>query len=213
MSARFSPLVSTVLSLSILFCAEAEGAAQVDLSVSGVMSPNPIPQGGSGTVTFTVHNAGPDIAGAAYPTYTISVAQRQFDVTFHPPPYYVTQLQADCGFDDFRSEETEDGHYFEVYAFYIGSIAPGQDRSCTYQLVLDPSTRSALQSGWHVHASVDQDVNPDNDVFPYVFGVEAAPPAPLPTWSLGAALIATGGMLTLGLRRLPRKRGRVHLSR
>lgn len=172
---------------------------QVDLSVSGRISPNPLPEHGVGLATITVRNRGPDTAGATLPTATIFVIQNAVDITFGPAPFRISNVQEDCGFEDFFSDEDEQGHIFEIFIFYMGQIPAGQDRSCTYNVELTNGGVGSIPAGWQVGVGNDHDTNDANNVFPYTLRVDAA--SPVPATSPLTLFVAVFGILLMGVAR------------
>lgn len=196
-------LTSNLFLLGLFLAASSDpvlAVPQVDLSVSGKISPNPLPVGGVGLATITVHNSGPDTAGAVLPTSTIVIVQDPFDITFGPAPIRITDVQEDCGFEDFFSDADEQGHVYEIFLFYMGPIAAGQDRSCSYKVASNGAAAgTTIPAGWLVDASIDHDTNNANNSFPYSLQVASA--SPLPATSPFAILAAAFGVLAIAYSR------------
>lgn len=172
---------------------------QVDLSVNVSTAPAPFDPGGIMTVTMEVHNAGPDIAGAALPgEKTIIVFEHGYDITNSPPPYELFEPATGCSAYAEESEPIFPGpHFFYLFSFRFDSIGPGESRVCTYRLRVVASTQS-FDTSWLAHTTNDDDINPANDQFAYSF-VAAAPIATsVPSGSLFASIALLLGMLIVG---------------
>ena len=212
-ASTFATLCDRLMAITIVFVASAlvtfPAAApagvrpQVDLSLQVTAAPVPFVPGGHGTVTLTVHNAGPDTAGATLPNDDSIVAyENWFDITTQPPPFFILVQGVGCIVDTFVSEPLPDGRIGLVYIFYFGPIAPGESRVCTYGIDFQRSTRASFTTGWFVTSPNDDDTDPSNDrVDDYVFQAPAAPVAsmsvPATSWqgliALGIGLFAVAG--------------------
>ena len=70
---------------------------QVDLSVNVATAPVPFVPGGIGTVTMTVHNAGPEAAGTVLPDMKeIVVLEKPYDVVERAPPFVLFEPAVGC---------------------------------------------------------------------------------------------------------------------
>jgi hypothetical protein len=190
-------LVATACTLGAPSMPAIAGARpQVDLSVSVTTTPEPFVPGGIGSVTMTVHNAGPDTAGATVPNESISVIEDDFVVTTQPPPFEVRPPVTGCWAERVESDWLPDGSIRVNFVFHFASIPAGESRVCTYNVEFYSSTQSSFSTGWLVHTANDDDINPDNDRFDYTF--VAAPTQafiPVPTSSAISLLILSAGLL------------------
>lgn len=168
---------------------------QVDLSVSIASSPQPFVPDGIITATMTVRNDGPETAGATLPGQNaIIVYEKGYDVTTQPPPYWMFEPATGCSNYAEESEPIFPGpHLFLGYSYWFGPIAPGESRTCTYRLQLDPSTRRSFATYWTVRTPNDEDINPTNDRFDYTF--VAGAPAPVPALSAAGLLMLLAALL------------------
>jgi hypothetical protein len=192
--------IAILLTSSAFFTFSAAAAVgtrpQVDLSLEVTTNPVPFVPGGRGTVTLTVHNAGPDTAGATIPNFdTIVVFQNEFIITTQPPPFWLLTQGVGCIIDTYLSDPLPNGDIALVYIFYVDPIAAGESRVCTYDIEFYPSTRDSFATHWFVTSSNDDDTDPGNNRVDYVF---QAPAASIPTASrhgliaLGFCLLLTG---------------------
>jgi hypothetical protein len=167
---------------------------QVDLSLEVTTNPVPFVPGGHSTVTMTVHNAGPDTAGATLPDQdTITVYEDAFIITTQTLPFEIFVQGVGCTIDSAVTEPLPDGNIALVFLFYFGPIASGESRTCTYGIEFPSYTRSSFATGWFVASSNDDDTDPSNDRVDYVF---QAPAASIPAMSW-QGLIALGFCLLL----------------
>ena len=192
-------LVAAACALSAPSTQAVAGARpQVDLSVSVTTTPEPFLPDGIVTVTMTVHNDGPDVAGATLPNQnSIIVYEKGYDITTQPPPYVLFEPGVGCSAYTEESEPIFPGpHIFFGFSYWFGPIGPGDSRTCTYRLQLDPSTRQDFATHWIVHTPNDDDVNPDNNRFDYTFvAAPAQASIPVPTLSAISLLILLVGLL------------------
>jgi len=185
--------------LALPAAATAGTRPQVDLSLEVTTTPVPFMPGGHGTVTMTIHNAGPDTAGATIPNFdTIVVFEKGFIITTQPPPFTIPVQGVGCIIDTAVTEPLPNGDIGLVYIFYFDPIAAGESRVCTYGINFFPFTRDSFATYWHVTSSNDDDTDPSNDRVDYVF---QAPPDSIPALSwqwliaLGAGLLALAGFM------------------
>jgi hypothetical protein len=175
----------------------------VDLSVSVIATPAPFDPDGRITVRMTVHNAGPETAGATLPDQnSIIVYEMGYDITTQPPPYVLFEPGVGCSAYAEESEPIFPGpRIFFLFSYWFGPIAPGDSRTCTYRLQLDPSTRNSFTTFWNVHTPNDDDINPNNNRFDYTFIAPAAPSVslPVPTLSVVGLWILSVGLLLTAL--------------
>lgn len=177
---------------------------QVDLSVDVTTQPVPFVPGGHATVTLTVHNAGPDTAGTPVTGQdAIEVYEDAFIITEHRPPFEIPVQGIGCTIDTFVTEPLPDGNIALVYTFDFGPIEPGESRVCTYGIDFHPSTRASFATGWRVAAINDEDTDPSNDRFDYVF---QAPPASIPAMTWRGVLSLVAGLLFIGCVERRRRR-------
>jgi hypothetical protein len=169
---------------------------QVDLSLQVTTTPVPFVPGGHGTVTLTVHNGGPDAAGATLPNQeTINVYEDAFIITHEPPPFAIPVQGDGCTVDTFISEPLPNGDIALVYFFYFGPIAAGESRTCTYGIDFYPSTRHSFATGWFVASSNDDDTDSSNDRVDYIF---QAPVVSIPTATRHGLVTLAISLLLLG---------------
>jgi len=198
-SVRISVLFAAACTLGMPSTLAVAGARpQVDLSVSVTMTPEPFVPGGIATVTMTVRNDGPEVAGATVPNQnTIIVFEKGYDITTQPPPYVLFEPGMGCSAYAEESEPIFPGpHIFFGFSYWFGPIDPGDSRTCTYRLQLDPTTRQDFATYWIVHTTNDDDINPDNNRFDYAF--VAGPPQPVPAASAIGLLTLSAGLLLAG---------------
>jgi hypothetical protein len=199
LSGRICALLAAACSFIALSTDAVAGARpQVDLSVSVMTTPEPFVPGGIVTATMTVRNDGPETAGATLPNQnSIIVYEKGYDITTQPPPYVLFEPGVGCSAYAEESEPIFPGpHIFFGFSYWFGPIGPGDSRTCTYRLQLDPSTRENFATYWIVHTPNDDDINPENNRFDYTF--VAAPSQasiPVPTLSAISLLILSAGLL------------------
>ena len=170
---------------------------QVDLSVSVTTAPVPFVPGGVGTVTMTVHNAGPDTAGSVLPDQReIIVFEHGYNVTNNPPPYELFEPAEGCSAYAEYSEYIPGQGVFLLFSFYFDDIAAGASRTCTYRVRFLASTRESFATSWLVSDSAnDDDINPGNNRFDYQF---LASISPVPALSPVGALALGMGLMLVG---------------
>ncbi len=154
----------------------------VDLSLGVSITPSEFTQNGRQTVSLTVYNAGPDVAGSIPGTSaSIYVAEDAFYITDTiSPPFNVVAPISGCYVDTFITEPLPDNRVAFLYIFNFDPIAAGSSRTCTYDIAYYPGTRNSFPSGWTVYTVNDTDTNPTNDYLPNVF---TAAPASVPAMS------------------------------
>jgi hypothetical protein len=184
----------------VVSCPTVAGARpQVDLSVSVTTSPVPFVPGGIGTVTMTVHNAGPDTAGATRPNLrTIIVLEKAYDIVGSPPPFVLFEPATGCSA---YAQVTEPipgvpgGGVAFLFSYYFDAIGPGESRTCVYRVQFLTSTQASFDTYWRTLTPNDDDVNPSNNRFDYRF-IAAEPPAPV---AVSALSPISGLLLGIGL--------------
>jgi hypothetical protein len=144
---------------------------------------------------MTVRNDGPEAAGATVPNQnTIIVFEKGYDITTQPPPYVLFEPGVGCSAYAEESEPIFPGpHIFFGFSYWFGPIDPGDSRTCTYRLQLDPTTRQDFATYWIVHTTNDDDINPYDNRFDYAF--VAGPAQPVPAASAIGLLALSAGLL------------------
>jgi len=192
-------VVSCVLGLA-LSSAIAGTRPQVDLSVSVTTTPIPFEPGGIVTVTMTVHNAGPEAAGATLPSQrSIIVREKPYDIVTQPPPFALFEPAVGCSA---YAEESEPipglpgGGVTLLFSYYFDAIDPGETRTCTCRVEFLSSTLTDFATYWRTTTPNDDDVDPSNNRFDYTF-VAGSPQSAVsvPTLSLGSMLLLSFGLL------------------
>jgi hypothetical protein len=179
-------VISVLIASSAILTFPAQAAAgarpQVDLSVAVSTTPVPFVPGGRGTVTLTVHNAGPDTAGVPYlGAYAIDVIQQAFIVTSSPPPYEIRDPVSGCTITETITEPLPDGSIALIWEFYFEIIPPNVSRTCTFDIEFYPFTRESFETGWRaIVDSNEDDLNLANNQVDYIF---RPPPTVIPTLS------------------------------
>lgn len=186
--ARLS-FLSIVIFLELSFQPLLAGTRpQVDLSVSVEMSPAVFVPGGRTRVELTLHNAGPDTAGAIPPQpYRNFVAGDPFDVTTSPPLFEVVEIISGCAIERFVTEPSPDNRIYLQFAYYFNEIHAGQSRTCIFDIVFDSSATTSFQNGFLAYANVnDREWNPANNRldYTYVAAYVAQPAVPVPALSM-----------------------------
>ena len=170
MTDRFARTTALCLLMSTMVSVPAGALPQVDLSVSVSTTPVPYVPGGHGTVTLTVHNAGPDAAGTTFPgPYAIDVIQDGFTITHNPPPYEIRAPVIGCLITETITEPLPDGNIGLIWEFYFDVIPAGGSRTCTFDIEFYPSTRQSFTTGWLAVIPSDNDTNPNNNRVNYTF--------------------------------------------
>lgn len=182
---------------------------QVDLSVSVTTTPVPFVPDGIGTVTMTVHNAGPETAGATLPGQRlVIVLEKPYDIVTQPPPFLLFEPAVGCSAYAQESEPIPGlpgGGITLLFSYYFDAIAPGESRTCTYRVQFLSSTQADFGTYWDTTSPNDDDINPSNDRFDYTFIAPAAPSmaVSVPALSVvGLCMLSVGlSLLTLLVRR------------
>ena len=178
---------------------------QVDLSLSVDASPAYFVPGSSGLVTLTIHNAGPDEAGATLPDQsTINVFQDGFLVTDQPPSYEVVPPFEGCYVERVLVGPDVNGDTRLQFVYYVPAIPAGGSHVCAHSIQLDATTVESFVSGWTLFAPNDDDIDSSNDRVEHLFEVRGeASVVPVPTVSaLGSGLL----VLALGFLAIRRVR-------
>jgi hypothetical protein len=202
-SIRIGALVATACTLVVPSAQAIAGTRpQVDLSVSVTTTPQPFVPGGIGTVTMTVHNAGPDAAGSTLPDMReIVVLEKPYDVVGQPPPFAFFEPAVGCSAYAEFSEYIPGlpgGGITLLNSYYFDDIAPGESRTCTYRIQFLQSTQASFATYWRVTDSAnDDDINPDNDRFDYTFVAAPLAFVSVPTLSAISLLILSAGLLSI----------------
>lgn len=176
---------------------------KVDLSVSVTTTPVPFVPGGIGTVTMTVHNAGPETAGATLPNQKlVIVLEKPYDIVTQPPPFLLFEPAVGCSAYAQESEPIPGlpgGGITLLFSYYFDAIAPGESRTCTYRVEFLPTTQADFATYWDTTSPNDDDIDQNNDRFNYTFIAPAAPSvsASVPALSLvGLCMLCVGLSLT-----------------
>lgn len=171
----------------------------VDLSVSVSMSPPTFVPGGHGTLTVTVHNAGPDTAGDSPGLGNVFVYGGDFIVTNQPPPFELVAPWSDkCWIERAVTEPLPDGNNALLFIYYFGAVPAGESRSCTTGIEFYPSTRNAFVSTWEAYTPSEMDINQANDEIEYVFRLR---PTAIPATSPVALILLGLGLVAAGFAR------------
>jgi len=196
--ARLGAFLACVASVSAI----AGARPKVDLSVSVTTSPVPFEPGGIVTVTMTVHNAGPDAAGATLPNErSVIVREKPYGIVERPPPFVLFEPATGCSAYAQESEPIPGlpgGGLTYLFSYYFDTVGPGESRTCVYRVRFLPSTQEDFATNWRISSANDDDTNPNNNQFDYTF-IAAEPPAPVavPALSLtGWLLLGLGLLLT-----------------
>jgi len=182
--------------------AVAGARPQVDLSVSVTTSPEPFVPGGIVTVTMTVHNAGPETAGAMLPNQqSIVILEKPYDLVDRPAPFVLFEPATGCTAYAHVTEPipgVPGGGIAFLFTYYFDAIGPGESRTCVYRLRILPSTQADFATYWETINPNEDDINPSNNRFDYTF-IAAEPPAPVAVPALsptGWFLLGIGLLLT-----------------
>jgi hypothetical protein len=172
---------------------------QVDLSLQVTSAPVSFTPGGHVDITLTVHNAGPDTAGATNPGQTtLYVVQDQYIYEDNLPPFEMDYESGDCIIELFDMEPLPGGEIPIVWLFHFGPIPAGESASCSYGIGIHSSTHHNFTSHWYVTSFDEVDTNPDNNTATCTFLTSAVSLPSLTWWgflTLGAALIAAAGTM------------------
>lgn len=157
--------------------------------------------GARGTVTVTVHNAGPDDVG---PAQFVNVVSEYINAESRPFPYQVfldSAVGCLAGFNN--TEAFPDGSIYFYYSYYFQAIPAGQSATCVYDVQLSLSAYADVPLEWTVSAFndfPDVDPNPSNNAFDAEFvGGAIPPPASVPCGGRMSYLAMLLGLLGLGL--------------
>jgi hypothetical protein len=176
---------------------------QVDLSVSVTTSPVPFVPGGIVTVTMTVHNAGPETAGAMLPNQqSIVILEKPYDLVDHAAPFVLFEPATGCNAYAHVPDPipgVPGGGLALLFTYYFDAIGPGQSRTCVYRLRILPSTQADIATYWETLNPNEDDINPSNNRFDYTF-IAAEPPAPVAVPALSPI---AGFLLGIGLLLTP----------
>jgi hypothetical protein len=199
-SKRVLHCLAIYLYLSGLFASPS--SAQItnsDLSVSASISPSYFSQDRRNTITLTVRNLGPDTIDTGT-DYSVSVYGESYFINQSPAAYSVIPPIHGCAIERFITEPLPDNGIALFYAYYFDSLAPGESRSCTYDIEYASTAQAPVRLSWDVYAWYswsNDDPNPANNVFTYTLTEAAQPATPVPALSSKALLIMALGLVVL----------------
>ena len=179
---------------------------RADLAVSVVVSPLTVSPGGTATVWLTLHNAGPDTAGASQPDNPLPnlVLQRGFRLAQSSDrgPYEIQGPIAGCVIAEDIVGPFADLSFGLVWSFYFPPILAGESRTCSFEIEFARQPLESFDTFWRT-ATSSEDLNPSNNQIAYRFvvGNPTNLATPIPTLSLLAKLLLVVGLLVVGARR------------
>lgn len=214
MRRRFVLWIGTVAAVAFVLLSHAhaqdEPWPQIDVSIAVSVTPSAFQPGDRGTVTLTLHNAGPTAAGVAQPgpfgdqfaNYVIGPGFR-LPTTWDWGPFDIlwsTVSGCVATYDVIGPGPPPDFFFALVFQFYFEVIPPGESRVCTFDIQFLPEPFETFETRWsYTISAAQEDTNPaDNEVFyTIVAGAPYVPPAPVPTLSRWASIGLGMGLLAL----------------
>lgn len=182
------------LGLALVSSAYAQAQSVVDVSVSVVTAPVPFLPGGTGTISLTVHNAGPDTATIGDTTLT----QSGFVITSTSPPYQdVSTSTPGCNFSHQVLGPNPMGLLVWQNFYSFGAILAGESRTCVFNVQFLASTTHSFSTSWILFPPNSIDTNPDNNRVDYTFIAIGDVPVPLPIASWPLLLLLGAGLIVL----------------
>lgn len=179
-------LSGALLGLFVLGNAYA-GTPNADLEIGVSVSPPTFHPGSGATITMTLTNHGPGVAGIGNENFPIFVVQRGFrvpNISRRDLPYDVYDLPIGCNvITELVGPGPPPDFAFElVWSFYFQRIAPGETRTCTMPIVFNHTPFPSFDTDWLAYP-VPEDPDLSNNVAAFRF-VAGAPPAAIPVPAL-----------------------------
>lgn len=187
-------------------------SAAADLSIDVSVTPATFWPGSSATIAMTLHNAGPDVAGAGSTIpFPIFVLQRGIPLptmSVTDIPYNIYVRPQGCNVASEVVGPLPDLSFQLVWTFHFAAIPAGESRSCEIPITFYNHATSSFPTYWLAFPD-PTDPNLLNNRVNYEF-VRGAPPPPTPVpifSSWGRALQALGLLLLAnwGMHRIARR--------
>lgn len=187
--------------------AQDEPWPQIDVSIAVSVTSSAFQPGDRGTVTLTLHNAGPAAAGVAQAgdplaNFVIGPGFR-LATTWDWGPFDILWSTVNgcvATYDVIGPGPPPDFFFALVFQFYFEVIPPGESRVCTFDIQFLPEPFETFETRWnYVVRGAQQDTNPANNEIFYtiVAGAPYVPPEPMPTLSLWTLMGLALGMSSL----------------
>lgn len=196
--------LALLLSWSFAFAGN-EPPEQTDVSIAVAVTPSAFLPGDRGTVTLTLHNAGPALAGTTSPgSFGNYVIGPSFRITEDSPwgPFDIVWESVQGCFATYDIlGPGEDLSFGLTFQFYFDVIAPGASLTCTFNIVFLTAPFETFVTKWsYIPRILQTDTVPGNNdtYYTFVAGAPQVPPRPVPSLSwrgqiwlvLGIGLIA-----------------------
>lgn len=187
---------AAVFALTSQVQAQDEPWPQIDVSITVSVTPSAFQPGDRGTVTLTLHNAGPTAAGVAQPgpfgdqfaNYVIGPGFR-LPTTWDWGPFDILWSTVNgcvATYDVIGPGPPPDFFFALVFQFYFEVIPPGESRVCTFDIQFLPEPFETFETRWsYTISAAQEDTNPaNNEVFyTIVAGAPYVPPVLVPSLS------------------------------
>ena len=198
---KFSCLACLIGLLSMGAPAMGGSPPVADVSLSVEVTPNIFGPLSTGEIALTLHNDGPDTAGATGVSGNV-VFQKAFLLArpSDPPPYQVLPGTTGCNvtFDLFGPNVN--GVWGFVWSYYYAPLAAGASKTCRVPIRFIDMPLESFDTNWRIF-NPDEDPNQSNNIAYYRFiaGVPLIPAEPVPGLSLISTLLLAFSVLFLAL--------------
>jgi hypothetical protein len=178
------------LLLMLGFSVQAQGPL-VDLALEAAVEPPGItPPDSWGTLTLTVTNLGPDVAGAS--PSSVGIFSNRFEYVEGVGAMIEFFNDSDCFFQRTVLEGIPGSDLIEIEfsLFMSDPLLPGETASCRARFYINPAAQGTIVNTWFVSPLLFEDPDPSNDTVSLFFQVS---PDVIPTLSgIGLASLILG---------------------
>ena len=195
-------LYCVLLGMASLLWAGIASAAQVDLSLSAIVTPaRPHAPGQSVTVTFTLTNLGPD-ATTIPPNPILSAVRASAqvrEINGVLPVEFFPQTPTACVFEPIPLDPPPGQAAGIIFVVYFPALAAGASQTCSVTGVISPTATSDIVTRWNASSLGDVEREPLNNSVDVVFGLS---PITVPALSLPGMAVLLCGVLLVVLARI-----------
>jgi hypothetical protein len=185
------------------------GLPVADVSVSVVVAPDAFGPLSTGVIELTLHNDGPDPAGAVYPgSLGNLIAQRAFLLTqpSQRAPYQVLPGVTGCNIFGQLVGPNINMMWGYIWTYHYPPIPAGESRTCRIPIQFPEQPFESFDTSWRISTN-PEDPDLTNNVVNYRFvaGVPLQPARRVPAFGFWAKSITALGLFALAARVLKRR--------